>query len=276
MLLTTPLNIRKCCQNILYYPLWFHNQIYKCYICQNSMRMKPLSGMKLFYSFSIYIIAALLMWLQTHYTIPYLSEKTGLEPILFWFVIGALGIFLPLILLAMAILKSERYKLNSRTWYKRMRFVRMTGPDWMWSIFGILITGIGMVAVMGIITLFVDKLDYTPSFMEFEPLSAGRYWVLAVWFVFWIFNIMGEEILWRGVMQPRQELIFGRYTWVVQGTGWSLFHLAFGWQLWVILLPMMFIQPYIVQKTRNTWTGVIIHGVINGPSFIAIALGAIG
>ena len=235
--------------------------------------MKPLSRMKLFYSFSIYIIAALLMWLQTHYTIPYLSGKTGQEPILLWFIVGALGIFFPLILLAIAILKSEIYKLTYRTWYKRMRFVRMTGPDWLWSIFGILVTAIGMLIVMGIIALFVDKLDYTPSFMEFEPLGPGRYWLLAVWFVFWIFNIMGEEILWRGVMQPRQELVSGQYTWIVQGTGWSLFHLAFGWQLWVMLLPLMFIQPYIVQKTRNSWTGVIIHGAINGPGFIAKALG---
>ncbi|WP_195373716.1 MULTISPECIES: CPBP family intramembrane glutamic endopeptidase [Parabacteroides] len=234
--------------------------------------MKPLSRMKLFYSFSIYIIAALLMWLQTHYTIPYLSGKTGQEPILLWFIVGALGIFFPLILLAIAILKSEIYKLTYRTWYKRMRFVRMTGPDWLWSILGILVTTIGMLIVMGIIALFVDKLDYTPSFMEFEPLGPGRYWLLAVWFVFWIFNIMGEEILWRGVMQPRQELVSGQYTWIVQGIGWSLFHLAFGWQLWVMLLPLMFIQPYIVQKTRNSWTGVIIHGAINGPGFIAIAL----
>nr|WP_129733405.1 CPBP family intramembrane glutamic endopeptidase [Parabacteroides goldsteinii] len=234
--------------------------------------MKPLSRMKLFYSFSIYIIAALLMWLQTHYTIPYLSGKTGQEPILLWFIVGALGIFFPLILLAIAILKSEIYKLTYRTWYKRMRFIRMTGPDWLWSIFGILVTVIGMLIVMGIIALFVDKLDYTPAFMEFEPLGPGRYWLLAVWFVFWIFNIMGEEILWRGVIQPRQELVSGQYTWIVQGTGWSLFHLAFGWQLWVMLLPLMFIQPYIVQKTRNSWTGVIIHGAINGSGFIAIAL----
>ena len=31
--------------------------------------------------------------------------------------------------------------------------------------------------------------------------------------------------------------------------------------------------PYVVQKTKNSWTGVVIHGVINGPSFIAIAFG---
>ena len=42
-----------------------------------------------------------------------------------------------------------------------------------------------------------------------------------------------------------------------------------------MLLPLLYIEPYVVQKTQNTWTGVFLHGVINGPSFIAIALGII-
>lgn len=35
-------------------------------------------------SFAIYILAALLMYLMTKYLIPYLSETTGQETILFW------------------------------------------------------------------------------------------------------------------------------------------------------------------------------------------------
>jgi len=45
--------------------------------------------------------------------------------------------------------------------------------------------------------------------------------------------------------------------------------------LLITLIPLIFIQSYIVQKTKNSWVGVIMHGGINGPSFIAIALGLI-
>ena len=76
-------------------------------------------------------------------------------------------------------------------------------------------------------------------------------------------------------MKPRQELVFGRNTWIFHGIGWGLFHIAFGWQLLITLIPLIFIQSYIVQKTKNSWVGVIMHGSINGPSFIAIALGLI-
>jgi len=109
--------------------------------------------------------------------------------------------------------------------------------------------------------------------MSFEPLTAGRYWLLAVWFPYWILNIMGEEILWRGVMLPRQELAFGNKTWIVHGLGWGLFHIAFGWQLLITLLPILFIQSYVVQQRKNSWIGVIVHAGINGPGFLAIAFG---
>jgi membrane protease YdiL (CAAX protease family) len=73
-------------------------------------------------------------------------------------------------------------------------------------------------------------------------------------------------------MLPRQEIAFGKNTWVIHGFGWGLFHIAFGWQLLITLMPLIFIQSYIVQRTKNSWIGVLMHGGLNGPSFIAIYL----
>ncbi|MCS3070301.1 CPBP family intramembrane metalloprotease [Bacteroides thetaiotaomicron] len=120
-----------------------------------------------------------------------------------------------------------------------------------------------------------SDFNHTPSFMTLDPLSPGRYWLLLAWFPYWLLNIGGEEFFWRGVLLPRQEKTFEDKTWILHGTGWAIFHIAFGWQLLVMLLPLLYIEPYVVQKTQNTWTGVFLHGVINGPSFIAIALGII-
>lgn len=128
---------------------------------------------------------------------------------------------------------------------------------------------------MQLLEHIIGKFDHSPPFMAFEPLNEGRYWLLLVWAPYWVLNIMGEEILWRGVMLPRQELAFGKYTWLVHGTGWALFHIAFGLTLLITLLPLIYIQSFIVQKTKNSWVGVLMHGGMNGPAFIAIALGAI-
>lgn len=235
-------------------------------------KIKPLG---LFHSYMIYFSAALLMFVLTKYAIPNLSNRTGQETILFWFIVAGLGIFTPLIVMGIFLLKSEGYRLSKSTITERLRFKKLTKQDVLWSIGGLVLVMVISGGLMKLIELVVGRIDTSPPFMSFEPLSQGRYWLLAVWAPYWILNILGEEFLWRGVMMPRQELVFGRNTWIFHGIGWGLFHIAFGWQLLITLIPLIFIQSYIVQKTKNSWVGVIMHGSINGPSFIAIALGLI-
>lgn len=226
-------------------------------------------------SFSIYIPAAILMFALTKYLIPYLSKITGQETILFWFIVAGLGVFTPLIITAIMILKSEGFNISKSTWTKRLRFRKITTKNLLWSIAGLILVGVFSGVIIKVLELIIGKFDHSPAFMSFEPLTKGRYWLLLIWFPYWILNILGEELLWRGVMLPRQEITFGKHAWLIHGLGWGLFHIAFGWQLLITLIPIIFIQPYIVQKTKNSWVGVIIHGGLNGPSFIAICFGLI-
>lgn len=226
-------------------------------------------------SFAIYIPAALLMYFMTKFLIPYLSETTGQETILFWFIVAGLGIFLPLIITGLLILKAEGFPISKQTWIERLRFRRITKKDILWSLAGLVLVGLFSGLIMKGLELLIGKFDHSPAFMTFEPLTKGRYWLLLVWVPYWILNILGEEFLWRGVMLPRQEIEFGKYTWLIHGFGWGLFHIAFGWQLLITLIPLIFIQSYIVQRTKNSWIGVIMHGGLNGPSFIAICFGLI-
>ena len=236
---------------------------------------KELRKLGLVGSFAIYIPAALLLYCSTKYLIPFLSKITGQETILFWFIVAGLGIFTPLILVGIIILKYEGCNLTLTTWKERLRFRKITSRDIVWSILGLIIIGIFSGIIMKVLESVIGNFDHSPPFMSFEPLTEGRYWLLLVWFPYWILNILGEEFLWRGVMLPRQEIVFGKYTWLIHGFGWGLFHIAFGWQLLITLLPIIFIQSFIVQKTKNSWNGVIIHGGLNGPSFIAICFGLI-
>lgn len=227
-------------------------------------------------SFGIYIPAALLIYFSTNYLIPYLSKATQQESILFWFIVSGLCVFIPLVLLGIIILKFEGYTLSSETWKERLRFKKVTSRDLIWSIGGLIIIGILSALKMEALKLIIGDFDHTPSFMSFEPLTTtGKYWILLIWLPYWILNILGEEFIWRGVMLPRQELAFGKYTWLIHGFGWGLFHIAFGWHLLITLIPILFIQSYVVQKTKNSWNGAIIHGGLNGPSFIAICFGLI-
>jgi membrane protease YdiL (CAAX protease family) len=226
-------------------------------------------------SFAIYFFAASLMFVLTRYLIPYLCQTTGLETVIIWFIIGGLGIFLPLIILGIVLLRREGFKLSRETITKRLRFRKLNKSDLLWTLAGFIAVAVLSGIVMKLLVVIVGPFDPSPKFMAFEPLSKGRYWLLLIWAPYWILNILGEEFLWRGVMLPRQEPLFGKYTWVIHGFGWGLFHIAFGWKLLLTLIPLIFIQSFVVQKTKNSWTGVILHGGLNGPSFIAICFGLI-
>mgnify|MGYP004702340265 CR=1 FL=1 len=226
-------------------------------------------------SFAIYIPAAILMYVMTQYMIPFLSEVTGQEIILFWFIVGGLGIFTPLILTGMAVLKYEGYRLTISTWKDRLRFRHFTYRDLIWSLAGLILAGALSGLIMKGVELLIGEFSHSPAFMSFEPLSKGRYWLLLVWIPYWVLNILGEEFLWRGVMLPRQELAFGKHAWLIHGAGWGMFHIAFGWQMLLTLVPLVFILSWVVQKTKNSWVGVIMHAGLNGPAFIAISLGLI-
>jgi membrane protease YdiL (CAAX protease family) len=217
--------------------------------------------------------AGIILYVETNFLIPFLAKTSGIETVIWWFIVAAFGMFIPLLFVASYFLRKEGWLFKTGMWKDRLRFRRMNNGDWLWGIGGILAIGILSYPIMMLIEKLTGLADHQPPFMQFEPLTAGRYWILLFWLPYWIFNIMGEEILWRGVILPRQEVSFGKYTWLIHGFGWGLFHIAFGWQLLVTLIPILFVQSFIVQKRKNSWIGVFIHAGINGPSFIAISLG---
>jgi len=213
------------------------------------------------------------LYILTKFLIPFLSEKTGQEPVLFWFIVGSLGVFTPLIIAGFFILRAEAFVVNRSTWSERLRFRKISWNNLKWYFAGLAIVAILSGLLMMVLSQLIGDFDHSPPFMSFEPLSAGRCWLLFVWAPYWFLNIMGEEFSWRGVMLPRQEVSFGKHAWIIHGFGWRIFHVAFGWQLMLTLMPLIFVQSYIVQRTKNSWVGVIMHGGLNGPSFIAITLG---
>lgn len=82
-----------------------------------------------------------------------------------------------------------------------------------------------------------------------------------------ILNIAAEEIFWRGMVFPRQELQHGRRTFVVHGLIWAFSHLFQYWMLPPILVGSLALA-WTVQHTRSTWVGVLGHLVNNGLPFL--------
>lgn len=227
------------------------------------------------HSLAIFVGAGALLWAGTRLAIPTLVTATGLEPIVLWFLVGGLGVFAPLVVFGVVLLRREAVTAAERGWQDRVRLRRMDRGDWLWTVGALAVIGVLTAGAQAALGALVDDPAVSPPFLTLEPLGPGRYWILVAWLPFWTLNILGEEFLWRGVLLPRQEAALGGRAWLANAAGWALFHVAFGWHLVVMLLPILIILPWVVQRRRNTWVGVAIHAGLNGPGFVAVALGLV-
>ena len=95
-------------------------------------------------------------------------------------------------------------------------------------------------------------------------------WGYAIgYFVGWFFNIFGEELLWRGYLLPRQQLQYGKWTWLIHGLLWTGWHFFWKWNL-LSILPIALAIPFVAQKTGNSWIEIIAHGLLNFIPFVAL------
>jgi membrane protease YdiL (CAAX protease family) len=185
-------------------------------------------------------------------------------------------VFVPIFVSAFVFYRLEGNPWKATVILERFRLDRLPIRDLAWSIFGVLSVGLLTYGILEIGKLFIPGYSAQPSFMTMDPLQENERWILVVWLPFFFFNIFGEGLFWRGYIFPRQELAFGRNTWLVHALCWMMFHLSFGFGLLLTLLPIIFITSYLVQKTKNSWTDIIIHTLINGSGFLLVAFGVVG
>jgi membrane protease YdiL (CAAX protease family) len=223
-------------------------------------------------SLVLFGIPGLGLWLSTHLLIPRLVAR-GVEPLAAWFAAGSL-IFVPLFGLALAGAALSGPDRSAAAILERLRVRRMSAADWKLAGIALLVTLAGIAALTAV-NAALWRLPTHPPFMAVEPLTAAQYWLFGLWMPFFFFNIVGEEIWWRGFIQPRQEPVFGQWTWVVQGLLHGAFHVSFGAGVLLLLVPVVFAIPWAVQRSRNTSVGIAIHAGVNGPGFLAVTLGLV-
>lgn len=216
---------------------------------------------------------ALLLFLTTRVAVPAFVSAIGAETVVMWFLAASIVLFVPLLLTAALLLYRERRagrlgSLGARLWLRPMN-----DGDWLWAVgalmaISVLTGGIGVA-----LRMLQDGKNFHPSFMAFEPLGPGRYWILGAWLLFFVLNIVGEEFVWRAVALPRQEVAFGSRAWLVNGILWLLFHAAFPWQVLLTLVPITLLLPYVVQRRRSTYVGIVIHAGFAAMGFLVLAFG---
>src|SRR5918997_1414515 len=87
----------------------------------------------------------------------------------------------------------------------------------------------------------------------------GAWWFFALFVIQAAFNtILGEEFLFRGVLLPKMEGVFGRFSWVANGVLFGLYHVHQPWGIPNSVLTGL-LYTYPAYRYKSTWMSVIIH-----------------
>jgi membrane protease YdiL (CAAX protease family) len=236
------------------------------------LKVKPLNWFQLIVLFGIPTILNLI---ACRVFIPYLNSSFESIPIeIVYFISVGCIVLVPMFFGAIYLTIRDMDSVKISKILLRMRIKKPSLKDLLWTINGFIILSLFSFIIAKII-LPEFKINASPFFFKNMPLSNGYFWIIYYWPIFFFFNIFGEELLWRGYIQPRQELLNKNQTWLVHGILWSVFHLPRGIHLVLTSLPIFFILPAIVQIRKNTTISIIIHFVFGAFGFLALAFGLV-
>ena len=99
---------------------------------------------------------------------------------------------------------------------------------------------------------------------EADQLFEGAWGILVVFLILAFFNIFGEEFLFRGVLLPKMNGLFGKWDWVANGVIGILYHVSMPWTWFGTTgITWIFFYALPAKYFRSTWFSIIIHGSIN-------------
>ena len=112
---------------------------------------------------------------------------------------------------------------------------------------------------------------FTP---EMRAQLVGAWGLFGLYLASSLFNdFLGEEFIFRGVLLPKMEGVFGKWDWVANGVMFSFYHLHQPWGI-LATLPGDLVIAYSGKRFRSNWFPIIIHSIQNA-FFLSLILGLV-
>ena len=174
--------------------------------------------------------------------------------------------FLVLILLRRELGSLEWLRMRDALWLRQPRDPktgRIGGKVWWWAL---------LFAALGAVWALVPAIP-GPSDRDFadflgsdrgEDFFSGSWGWFAVIVVFAVFNtVLGEELLFRGLLLPRMRAVFGRGDWVANGVLFAVYHLHVPWVIPATLVEGIFLEAYPSRRFHSAWMGIIVQSLLS-------------
>jgi membrane protease YdiL (CAAX protease family) len=227
---------------------------------------------------AIWLAAGAPMWLLGWVAYPALSA--GLSPVdagLLRMKLLAAGLIWQFVL-AMVILYREEGDIRLSTISRRFWLNHPISPKtgktqktlWWWIIPLILLVAFLDIALRSsLIDVWTRIFPFLadPGGSDFATVFAPEtraQWI-GNWGFLWLFltsalfnTFLGEEFIFRGVLLPKMEGVFGKWDWVANGILFSFYHLHQPWGI-LATLPGDLVFAFSGKRFRSNWFPIILH-----------------
>ena len=203
---------------------------------------------------------------------PLLRERVDLHPgLLFWMlmIVGTIWQFALALLVLRAELGTLRWSvLAPRIWAQQPRDPRSDArrPRLWWMLVPIVLVFAALTALSELISPAIEALGiHAPAGTAIgelaDPQFIGQWWILALAALSAMFNyVLGEELLFRGVLLPRMRGVFGRWDWLANGVLFGLYHVHKFWAIPLILLTSLPFS-WAARRYRTIWFAICLHAI---------------
>jgi len=245
----------------------------------------------------IWALAAIPMGVLSWVVFPAVSPDFNSDPLgagvtrLVLLTIGLVWLFV----LSMIIVRKEEGNLRwatvkRRLWLNTPRDPKTGEPRrrlWLWVILFVIAIVVWEIALKSYVSeLWVSLFPFLaepPGYsfgaifesQEILQRLVGAWWFFGLFVVFAVFNsILGEEFLFRGVLLPKMEGVFGRWSWVASGVLHAFWHVHQPWVILETVISAAFLYTFPSWRFRSTWMAVIVHSIQN-VFFLFLILGLV-
>jgi membrane protease YdiL (CAAX protease family) len=230
----------------------------------------------------IWALAALPMGVLSWIVFPALSPDFGSDPLgagvtrLVLLTFGLIWLFV----LSMIIVRQEEGDLRWATVKRRLRLNTPRDPKtgetrrrlWLWLIPLLIATTAWELALASYVDgLWVSVFPFLaepPGYSMAAVFQSqaildrlvGAWWFLGLFVFSAAFNtILGEEFLFRGVLLPKMEGVFGQWSWVANGVLFGFYHVHQPWGIVGAAISGALLFAFPSWRFRSTWMGIIVH-----------------
>jgi uncharacterized protein len=217
---------------------------------------------------------------------PAIMARTSLHPGLVYWLVVVVGMMWQFVV-AIAILRHELGGLHwpsikKRIWLNLPRDPR-TGKArkilFLWAVPAVAANVLGGYLASYLDTAWTNLMPALrePSYAQIQGLADpqfhGQWWILGLTLTSMLFNyLLGEELLFHGVLLPRMAGVFGRWDWVANTVLFGLYHVHKIW-FWPSMIASSFGYAWAAKRFRSLWMSVIVHGIEG--YFIVLVVGVL-